>query len=366
MATAARPFQIGNLVVTNEQVAKVPSQLQAVLVELLNYKIEDLVKEKELGTSLGFSGARELFAFVQNFAALLCTIDWNGITGTKAGSIASRAMTVRNVLQNIRSFSVQNYGNNAAGTRDSYIGELEREYINLFNEAAPVIAFQLVTHKDDDDGQKQIDLMLDQVKTAVKEQKKFAEEAKQTSENLRQSAQKVGITKYAVLFSEEASQHKKAAVGWLVATTVLGILAGAWGWVSYSHLADLAMKYSAITTVPSSQSTSQTVSLFTPGLAIQLSVARLIVFSVLLSAVFWAGKIYRAHRHNFVVNKHRQNALSTFEAFAAAARDDPQTKNAVLLQATQCIFAPQVTGYVTQDAEGELQPKILEVIRSAK
>jgi len=83
----------------------------------------------------------------------------------------------------------------------------------------------------------------------------------------------------------------------------------------------------------------------------------------MVSATFWAGKTYRAHRHNAVVNRHRQNALTTFQTFAQAASEE-QTKNAVLLQATQCIFSPQQTGYIQSDNDTPGIPQVLEIVRS--
>ena len=53
-----------------------------------------------------------------------------------------------------------------------------------------------------------------------------------------------------------------------------------------------------------------------------------------------------------VVNGHRQNALTTFQTFVKAAGDeDKETKNAVLLEATRCIFSPMSTGYLGGDQE---------------
>ena len=72
----------------------------------------------------------------------------------------------------------------------------------------------------------------------------------------------------------------------------------------------------------------------------------------------------RAHRHNEVVNRHRQNALSSFETFVAAARADEQTKNAVLLEATRSIFALQPTGYDSTDAESAGSSQLIEVMRT--
>jgi hypothetical protein len=56
------------------------------------------------------------------------------------------------------------------------------------------------------------------------------------------------------------------------------------------------------------------------------------------------------------------NALRTFETFARAANDDT-TKNAVLIQATQCIFTPQQTGYVTQESDSSGFSQVVEVVR---
>ena len=75
----------------------------------------------------------------------------------------------------------------------------------------------------------------------------------------------------------------------------------------------------------------------------QYTVPKLIILSVFFSALIWAAKNYQAHRHNYVINRHRQDSLSTFEGFVSAAGDDTETKNAVLLQATQSIFASQST-----------------------
>ena len=86
------------------------------------------------------------------------------------------------------------------------------------------------------------------------------------------------------------------------------------------------------------------------------------IFSILSYIVVWSGKIYKAHKHNYVVNRHRQNALSSFETFIKATSDDA-TKNAVLIQATQSIFVPQHTGYIGYESDILSSPQILEIIK---
>src|SRR5207244_10156514 len=138
---------------------------------------------------------------------------------------------------------------------------------------------------------------------------------------------------------------------WFCITVLLALGTGCLAWVNYGRTFALLEG-----TAPGHDPLST-------GAFVQLAIAKFIIFSILFSAVLWAARIYRAHRHNYVINKHRQNALSTFEAFAKAAGDS-ETKNAVLLQATQCIFSPQRTGYLAQENDSEGHSSILEIIRS--
>ena len=96
--------------------------------------------------------------------------------------------------------------------------------------------------------------------------------------------------------------------------------------------------------------------------AIFLTQKGLIVFC-LIFALIWAAKNYGATRHNYVVNKHHNNALGSFQAFATSAAD-AQTKSAVLIQATQSIFTPRASGYVKSDGENSPSSPIVEILRS--
>lgn len=95
---------------------------------------------------------------------------------------------------------------------------------------------------------------------------------------------------------------------------------------------------------------------------IQRIITKIIVISIFYYAALWSSRNYRSHRHLSVVNKHRQSALSTFETFVNAAADQ-QTKNAVLLEATHCIFSPAVSGYLGADEENPSN-RIVEVLKT--
>lgn len=130
----------------------------------------------------------------------------------------------------------------------------------------------------------------------------------------------------------------------MVATVILAALTVLFGFLSVSYYAD------KITSLSTAQ-------------AVQVGLSKLVILAVLYFGLVWAGKIYKAQQHNYVVNQHRHNALNTFETFVKATGDE-QTKNAVLIQATQSIFSPQHSGFTAQEKELTTSPQVLEIFRS--
>ena len=60
--------------------------------------------------------------------------------------------------------------------------------------------------------------------------------------------------------------------------------------------------------------------------------------------LFLCARNFLSHKHNAIVNKHRQNALLTFNALVDAAKSEDR-RDVVLTYAASCIFSPQDTGY---------------------
>ena len=89
---------------------------------------------------------------------------------------------------------------------------------------------------------------------------------------------------------------------------------------------------------------------------------RFAVLTLLAFALGFTVRQYTSSKHNETVNTHRQNALLTFETFVSAA-DDQDTKDAVLLEATRSIFAPQSSGFLRSGREPDSPSTMVEVIR---
>lgn len=77
---------------------------------------------------------------------------------------------------------------------------------------------------------------------------------------------------------------------------------------------------------------------------VQLGVSKVLTFGVLSFLTYLFAKNFLNHKHNAIVNKHRQNALATYRALVEAA-GSPNVADVVLTHASACIFSPQSTGY---------------------
>jgi hypothetical protein len=216
-------------------------------------------------------------------------------------------------------FSIAREPQHPGRLRDTYLQNFKEKADALTEQIVPLLTFVSAERLHAEWGAMSSGAIerLSEVDRAVASAETLLNELKEIVRVSRDQVQEVGVSQHAAHFSGEAQEHKKWARWWLAATAFTVCLTGAAGVANYF----LVMR---------SPDT---------GTSVQLVVAKVIVFSLLFSAVVWCAKIYRAHRHNYVVNRHRQNALSSFETFAKGS-DDPQTKNAVLLQATQSIFAP--------------------------
>jgi hypothetical protein len=176
-----------------------------------------------------------------------------------------------------------------------------------------------------------------------KEQAEITRKMEDALHAVQESAGKAGVARQSETFAIEATAHGNESTLWLRWTLVFGAAALAWTVVGFFILH------------PSDNSKDA------GDIAAYLS-GRLVVLSILLFGLGYSARQTSAHRHNQIVNRHRQNALTTFEAFVAST-DDPETKNAVLLEATRAIFTAQQSGYLKNETDQQNPSTFVEIVR---
>jgi hypothetical protein len=185
------------------------------------------------------------------------------------------------------------------------------------------------------------------IKLASQGAQETLREIQNVAAKAKEAASITGVAQHSSYFKDEAGDHRRASSKWLVCTAVLALAA-----IGYSLW---SFRFAAIYGAEGS-------GLWWPHMAYVTS--RLVVLSVIFFGMGWSARNYRAQRHNEVVNRHRQNALRTFETFAVAATD-PATRDAVLLAATKSIFEAQSSGYLTGEPEKVPSGTVIEILRSA-
>ncbi|MDE0014703.1 MAG: hypothetical protein OXU51_00845 [Candidatus Poribacteria bacterium] len=161
---------------------------------------------------------------------------------------------------------------------------------------------------------------------------------------------KKSISSYEKIFADQGDEHQKGARLWLITTGALTLVFGLIFWLLIKDLvpADLVPKESQVPMILQN--------LFTKGFFLSL------IYLLLHRSI----KNYTAEKHLETVNRHRQNALATFEAFTEAAGENRETRDAVLLAATDAIFDANQSGYLSvktsrSDSAGPIQQVVRAV-----
>lgn len=95
---------------------------------------------------------------------------------------------------------------------------------------------------------------------------------------------------------------------------------------------------------------------------LQAALPRFTGLVVLFYGLTICSRNYRAQAHNYIINKNKQNALSTFETFVNASSNE-EIRNAVLLQTTKAIFSNPQSGYLKEDGSSDDSAHIIEIIK---
>ena len=94
---------------------------------------------------------------------------------------------------------------------------------------------------------------------------------------------------------------------------------------------------------------------------VQFTSSKLLIFGFLAYLLILSARNYSAHKHNAVVNRHRENALLTYKTLVEAGNEE-STQDIVLAYAAACIFSPQETGFTNNKNELSGSKSILELI----
>lgn len=317
--------------------------------------INDVVGEARLGPGLSFHEARPSLEVIKDFADQLRFLDGTGMPTRALGRASSAFQELLGAIQQIKNFDISRNGGNP-NARANLVQQLRNGYDNLVDAALPVLLYGNLRSSGIKNAQANTYALLADIEKQRNEIVTVVNEAKDLLSGQKKLSTEIAIAGYGTLFAKEAREHETAANRWLIATGIMAGLTALAAVVNYAVSVHLLNEFSGMS--------SSQVPRFPASLTVQFTIAKVILFTIGLSAAYWSARVYRSHRHNSIVNRHRANALTSFQEFVVSATDQ-EVKNAVLLQTTSCIYAPQPTGFSSSnDTDGESPLKILEIVRN--
>lgn len=303
------------------------------LERIQSFNPESLVRREELGKYAFDEAVAAAKRIIDLFSTLPVAylVYFPDQQLTQIRDIANNAFSV---FQTFLNFDVASAQPSVTQAQDTLIQSLRDHFQHTFNVLSPLIAFSTARAQDfsamEREARAAVQAAKDQVATLVQ----GLDGDKKTIEGIlkeaRDAAAEQGVSKQAIHFKTEADKHEVQAGIWLTRSVWTAIGLGAFAIISlFLH------------NLPGLDSTNV-------YRMAQIAVSKVLIFGVIAYMLILCAKNFLSHRHNEVVNRHRQNALATFTALVEAT-SDAASSDIVLSHAASCIFSPQETGYAKQD-----------------
>lgn len=267
-------------------------------------------------------------------------------TDTQLNAILAQANADYNVFKQILDFNAAS--SDAVGTRANILSNIKVRRDQVFDQLWHHVAYGVARITDtsllETQARATIQGIQDQAAKLTEQLTKAKTDADTALAAIRAVASEQGVSQQAIYFKDEATAQETLASTWLTYTYRFAAALGVFAVLSlFLHKLEWIR--------PTSNAEM-----------FQLVTSKILIFTVLGYLLILAARNYTTHKHNAVVNRHRQNALLTYRAIVTAA-EGAGTQDIVLAHAASCIFSPQDTGFAQAKAEsGAGSKSVLELL----
>lgn len=325
--------------------SKIIDAARTSLKRIQDFESTKLPRTERLGEDYNFSAAVEpaerLIGLFRQFPEQFL----DDLPPSHLNNLKSAADSTFNYFEQILSFDPK--ASDAYGTRQTLITSLENHYETVFNSISSLIVFGATRLRDfsaiEGQARAAVQAAKDEVGNFAEDMRAQQEEAKRILDDVRRIAAEQGVSQQSSYFKTEGESHETVAEGWRWQTIYLAIGLGV-----FAALSTFLHKWSVLSPTNNYE-------------AIQLSLSKLLIFAVIGFLLVLSARNFLASKHNAIVNRHRYNALLTFNALVDAAGSEDR-RDIVLTYAASCIFSPQDTGYAKSGEKTEIVPNIIQAL----
>jgi cation transport ATPase len=299
--------------------ADVRNEIINTIRKIVDFKIEEISREKDFGPKVNFSNAIEpakrLVEFYKRVPADVIELMPESRLDDTLALVKSSWNTFNNVMNTQPGIGQQ--------TIQTLVNNFDVEYRSSFERLGQYIHFSdfkkaedlstrllddfrnilghhvLEMEKIERELQQRIQTLHDKYdaesqKTLISLNNKH-NEAVELLALVRKTAEEKGVSQQAGYYKVEADKHDNRASMWLWVTAVLTVIV-----ISFAVVLLFIPNFSSI-------------KLDTVFEQVQFTTSKLLIIAALSYFLILSAKNYLAHKHNAVVNRHRQNALMTFQ-----------------------------------------------------
>lgn len=301
------------------------------LKRIQEFDVSTLERREDLGR-LSFGEALPAAARITHLFQRISPASIALFADAQVNVIRTEADGVYNLFNTILSFDPA--APNAGEQRTALIGQVNALPEQLAGKLWQHIAYSVASSLDPTATQQEMRAALQQFEDAraesLKEVESLRDEAAEVLERVRTVAAEQGVSQQAGYFKIISEEHAEGSEIWLRRALWAGGVTVAFALIS-------TFTYRMPWIAPTN-----------PIEAIQLISSKIIILGILSYALIVCVRNFQSHKHNAVVNKHRQNALLTYTAFVDAAPSSA-SREVVLTHAAASVFSPQETGYIKQE-----------------
>lgn len=317
------------------------------LNRIQEFKPNTLVRVEDLGRTKDFSSIVDPARRLIDLYRRLSPRALEDFPETTLSQVKERANADYQLFQQVLEFDPDR----TIADRDALVKSVTNSYSQAFPVLHPLIAYSLHRSADfqrlDAEARATLQSVHDRAKILTKDLENAQSEAKKILEEVRATAAETGVSQQAFFFKESADEHDTEAAAWRERTVKL-----AWATGLFAALSVFLHK----------------IPLLRPDTtydAVQIAVSKVLVFGVLSFMLYLGARNFLSHKHNAIINRHRQQALQTYQALVDAASDSGKS-DIVLSHAASCIFGPQITGYASGSGDNTTTAKtVVELLSSS-
>jgi hypothetical protein len=308
--------------------AKDIEQAKSSLQRIQDFDTSTLPREAALGNE-NFADAVPDAEKIINLFRQFPVEHLDDLPANRLSEVKSHADGFFNLLTEITKFELK--GGDPFARRQEILSRLKGQYQPIFDGLCNLISYASSRSRDfgaiERQARASMQAVTDDAARLTHELEEKQKEAERILADVRKVAAEAGVSQTAIYFQDESSAHDTAAKNWKHATITLSIILAV-----YAIGSATAHKWTWL-------APTDTYSAF------QLGLSKGLIFAVIAYMLLLAARNFLSHKHNAIVNKHRQNALLTYRTIADAANQN-DARDIVLTHAAACIFAPQETGYI--------------------